>query len=87
MLNAAENDSAFSALVEEKAYSKRITDAKIELQEITQILELIAGDGTTPQGSAIKWLAPKLDNIADVMDRIDLDMLVEQRNSAQGGAA
>lgn len=87
MLNAAENHSSFSAPVEEKAHHERLDEAKIELQDITNMFQLMVGDGEESLQSAIQWMLPKLESVSDAMDKLSCALLKEQESGTQGGAA
>lgn len=66
-----------------RPHHDRIAAAKTELQNITDILSKLTGNGENPMESCVQWFIPKLDDVSATLEEIETDL----ENAAKGVSA
>ncbi|MXV44316.1 hypothetical protein GS501_04555 [Saccharibacter sp. 17.LH.SD] len=61
---------------------KMLNKAMMDLQDLTQILNLMAGDGATPLGGSIKWLIPHFEEVANTIDKVNMKLYLHEKQAA-----
>lgn len=65
-----------------RPHHDRLAEAREELQNITEILSRLTGNGEGIMESCVKWFIPKLDAVSETLDEIEADMEISTKRDA-----